>query len=112
VPSEPTSALLGKALREFARALRARFGDRLVGLQLFGSYARNEAHAESDVDVAVVLDCFDWQTRADVIDLATDIGLEHDLLISPTVFDRTTYDRLRREERALVMDIERKGRPL
>lgn len=45
-------ALLG----ELTGGLRATYGSRLRGVYLFGSYARGEADAESDVDVLVVLD--------------------------------------------------------
>ena len=36
--------------------LEALYGERLRGLYLYGSYARGEEDAESDVDVLVVLD--------------------------------------------------------
>jgi predicted nucleotidyltransferase len=100
------------ALEELARRLAARFGDSLVLMRLFGSRVRGEADAASDVDVAVVLERADWKDRCAVIDLAADVGLEHDLDISPTVFDQSTYARWRRQERPLVMDIEREGIPL
>ena len=64
------------------------------------------------MDVAVVLEQLDWRTRCDVIDLATDIGLERDLRISLTLFDRATFARWRAQERPLVMDIENDGVPL
>src|SRR5437879_4267843 len=41
---------------EAARRLSAAYGDRLQGLVLFGSWARGQAHEESDVDFLVVLD--------------------------------------------------------
>ena len=93
----------------FADALRRRFGDAVVQVKLFGSCARGEAHELSDVDVAVVLESIDWPTRCEIIDLATDIGFEHDRRLSPTLFDRNTYERWLSQERALVMDIEREG---
>lgn len=89
--------------------MRERFGEAVVGLRLFGSYAQARAHEDSDVDVAVVLEQADWQTRKEVIDLATDTGLEHDLLLSPAIFERSTYERWLEQERPLVMDIEREG---
>lgn len=67
---------------------------------------------DSDVDVAVVLRVVDWQTKREVIDLASRIGLEHGVLLSPTVLDRETFERWRAQERLLVMDIEREGLPL
>lgn len=103
------SGAVARALDDYARELRRRYGEALVELRLFGSFARGEADEDSDVDVAVVLDQVDWRTRCDVIDLATDVGLPLDLRISPTVFDRSTWDAWRREERPLAMDIEREG---
>lgn len=108
----PTTGAAAIALGDFVRELRRRFGAAVVEVRLFGSLARGEAHEESDVDVAVVLERLDWETRRQVIDLATDAGLPYDLRISPTLFDRETYERWRRHERALVMDIEREGVPL
>jgi hypothetical protein len=40
----------------FVAGVRARFGARVAGIRLFGSYARGEAHEESDVDCLVLLD--------------------------------------------------------
>jgi len=110
VPSQPPR--VQEALAALAAALRRRWGDQLLAIRLFGSRARGEADAESDVDVAVVLERAAWADKCEVIDTAADIGLEHDLIISPTVFDRATYERWRRQQRPLVADIEREGIPL
>ena len=101
-----------RAASQFASTLRDRYRDALVGVRLFGSCARGEMREDSDVDVAVVLHAVDGRTKRDVIDLASDIGLEHDVLLSPTVLDRETFERWRAQERLLVMDIEREGLPL
>lgn len=106
------SPLIEPALGRYATALRARYGDAVLQIRLFGSWARGEAHEESDIDVAVVLAEVDWDTRRAVIDMATDIGLELDLLLSPTLLDRRTFEAWRAQERPLVMDIEREGVPL
>ena len=78
------------ALARFADIVRERFGHAVIDIRLFGSHARSNAHEESDVDVAVVLEEAGWETRRDIIDLAADIGLAHGLMLSPTVFDRET----------------------
>ena len=83
-----------------------------MDVRLFGSCARGQMREDSDVDVAVVLERVDWETKRNVIDLASSIGLEHDVLLSPTVLDRETFERWRAQERLLVMDIEREGLPL
>lgn len=101
-----------QAASQFASTLRDRYRDALVDVRLFGSCARGEVREDSDVDVAVVLQAVDGRTKRDVIDLASTIGLEHDVLLSPTVLDRETFERWRAQERLLVMDIEREGLPL
>jgi predicted nucleotidyltransferase len=100
------------AAREFVAALRRRFGSALVDARLFGSVARGTASEESDVDIAVILEQVDFATHREVIDLATEIGLSVDRVLSPNVFDEDTYRKWRMQERPLVMDIEREGVPL
>ena len=60
---------------------------------LYGSYARGDNTAESDIDILIVLDCL----QADIkkhkklfSEVASDIGLEHDVLLS--VLFRTKDD--------------------
>ena len=97
------------ALARFADAVREMYGDAVVDIRLFGSFARSSAHEESDVDIAVVLDGAGWETRRDVIDLATDMGVAHGFSLSPTVFDRVEYERWRAQDRPLTRDIDREG---
>ena len=100
---------VARVLACFARVVRERFGDSVVDIRLFGSHARSAAHEESDVDVAVVLNEAGWEVRRNIIDLAADIGLEHGLTLSPTVFDEATYERWRVQDRPLVHDMEHEG---
>jgi hypothetical protein len=97
------------ALARFADAVREAYGDAVVDIRLFGSYARSSAHEESDVDIAVVLDEAGWEVRRDVIDLATDVGIVYGLSLSPTVFDRAAYERWRAQDRPLTRAIEQEG---
>ena len=53
--SERIRTLMG----ELKTGLQAIYGERLRGIYLYGSYARDEADEESDVDVLVVLDDFE-----------------------------------------------------
>lgn len=103
--------LVSATVREFERRLRARFGDDLLSVLTFGSFARGTANEDSDVDVFVLLAKAGYRERRDTLDLASDLYLETDLLLSPTIFDRDTYLTHRRQERPLVMEIERDGTP-
>lgn len=75
---------LDAILRELSTALRGRYGDRYVRLWLYGSEARGEAHAESDVDVLLVLREISHPTREidRITDILADFNLRYGVLIS------------------------------
>src|SRR5687767_4501136 len=52
----PLPPVLARALADYRTRLRARYGPRLADVRLFGPWARGEAHADSDVDVLVLID--------------------------------------------------------
>ncbi|MBZ0229686.1 MAG: nucleotidyltransferase domain-containing protein, partial [Bauldia sp.] len=74
----PDDAAVDRAVEDFARAIRAAYGDRVKGIYLFGSRARGDHTRESDADVAVVLADGDWDYWAEKMLLA---GLEYDLIV-------------------------------
>jgi predicted nucleotidyltransferase len=103
------------ALERFERALRGRFGGRLRELTLFGSYARGEAHEESDVDVLVVIEGLTESERRDVFDLAHDADAadrERWTGLCPLPYSTAQAAELRSRERLLFRDIDREGVPL
>jgi predicted nucleotidyltransferase len=53
-------------LTELKARLQDLYGERLKGLYLFGSYARGDASEDSDIDVALVLDDFEY--ASDIIE--------------------------------------------
>ena len=96
-------------MAELKSRLVKRFGSDLLEVRLFGSYARGEANEDSDLDVFVLLRAAGWRERKAVLDVAGDLFVESGLLIAPTIFDAARYEEWRRQERPLVMDIEREG---
>lgn len=52
----PDQTAVDAWLAEFVERLRATFGDRLAFVAQHGSWARGEAHADSDMDALVVVD--------------------------------------------------------
>jgi len=51
--------LYGEYLSQFLRLLKARLGDNLISVVLFGSVARGDAKEGSDVDLLIVSDGFE-----------------------------------------------------
>ncbi len=103
------------ALDEFARRVRAEYGQRLVKLAVFGSRARGDVHEESDIDVAVVLNGeVGFRERSDINGIACDVILDADepVELCPRVFARSEFRRLVDEEWRIGVDIEQEGVPL
>lgn len=79
------------ALEAFVAGLCERYGDRLARVALFGSRARGEGDAESDLDVLVVLDDGDWRFRDAVALVAFEPMVEYGVVLSPLVVDLADY---------------------
>jgi uncharacterized protein len=82
------------ALDAYAAALQAHFGEQLVDVWLFGSRARGDAHADSDIDVLVVLDDPDAQALSEARACGFDILLTHDVFLSIRAMSRQQLQEL------------------
>lgn len=106
------SAGVSAALREFRELLSARFRDRLVDVRLFGSHARGDSTAESDIDVLVVIVGQTEAERREVFDFAWDVYTRHLLHISPLALSDAEWKDLKSRELLIARDIEAEGVPL
>lgn len=100
---------LRPALDRYAARLRARFGERLREMRLFGSYARGEAHEDSDVDVLVLVDGLtDREIGAAAGDAAV-VAMETGAALAPLPMATERLDDLRRSERLLARVLDEEG---
>jgi predicted nucleotidyltransferase len=70
--------------RQLRQRLQAIYGERLRGIYLYGSYARGEQDAESDLDVLIVLDGVPhYSAEVDRTSrLISELSIEHGVSIS------------------------------
>lgn len=74
---------LQSVLDETEARLRSIYGDRFLGLVLFGSYARGVAVQGSDIDLIVLLrDCAGARERRHYAEAIAELSLRHDVVIS------------------------------
>jgi len=71
-------------LGELNRRLATLYGERLRGVYLFGSYARDEANEESDMDVLIVLDRVENYSREidTTSEVTSELSLEYGITLS------------------------------
>lgn len=88
--------------REIARAvasdLRALYGTRLRKVVLYGSWARGDAHPESDIDLLVVLDRVEsrWREHERMNEVLYRHSLDHDTVVSALTVDEAEFGQPRR----------------
>jgi predicted nucleotidyltransferase len=78
------------AIDEFVRRLRAALGNNLIEVKLFGSKATGKDQPESDIDVLVAVEKGGVEIEDEVLDIAFETNLKHEVYISPRVIDRAT----------------------
>jgi predicted nucleotidyltransferase len=103
---------LREPLHALKRRLEARFGERLREVRLFGSWARGEQTASSDVDVLVVIDRMTSRDRFDVVEEVTPVLLASRLDLCALPLGTEPLDALRAGERLLAAELDRDGIPV
>ena len=70
------------AIDGYVRNLYQSLGHQLIGLWLFGSKARGDPDADSDIDLLVILEDVQPETQWHIWDLSSDISLQYDVLLN------------------------------
>jgi predicted nucleotidyltransferase len=99
--------------RKTLQALPQKLQDEMVGqvlsVYLFGSRARGDAHPDSDLDLAVIVNPADLKTRTKIRDLAVEVWLENGLYISTRALNQELWERLKELKTGLYRNIQRDG---
>ena len=106
-----TRAQLKDITSQLVDVYRNIYGDDIVEILLYGSYARNEETDQSDVDIVAIVkgNRLDLQKKLKIVwDISADIGLENDVVVSPTVVPFDEFEKYR-EIFPYYMNIEKEG---
>jgi len=89
---KPINPALRSILQEFSAVLTQRHAERFVGLWLYGSQARGDAHAESDVDLLLILRQVDRPGKEvdRIADVIADFNIRYGVLLSVLPVDENT----------------------
>ena len=96
---------------QIVNVYRSIYGDAIVDILLYGSYARSEETEQSDVDIVAIVrgNRVDLQKKLKIVwELSADIGLENDVVVSPTVVPFDEFERYR-DILPYYMNIEKEG---
>ncbi len=95
--------------RAIARDLRELYGDRLRKVLLIGSWARGEAHLDSDIDLLVVLDRVEsgWEEAKRMDEILWRHSFENDTVVTSMA---VAEDELGRARRPVLIRAQAEGR--
>ena len=106
---KPSLALpIREILLELKEALQKRYGTRLKSIMLFGSYARGEQTASSDIDIAIILEefshaCTEIEHTGDIV---SSLSLKFNTLISLVPIKEQDWHK---RKTSLILNIRRDG---
>ena len=86
---------IDKILKQFISQVSSLIGTRLKKVILYGSYARGDYGKNSDIDIMILTDFNDEELakyRMKIRELAWDLELENDIIISPIVRNIEKYN--------------------
>ncbi|MBQ6900796.1 MAG: nucleotidyltransferase domain-containing protein [Firmicutes bacterium] len=98
-------------MTKIAEIYRQVYGENIFKILLYGSYARGTQDAESDVDVVAIVrgNRADLQKKLrEVWTLSSDLELEYETVLSPTVIPFDEYEEYR-EVLPYYRNIDREG---
>lgn len=96
-------------LQEFKRRVEQRFPGELIRVVLFGSKARGDASAESDIDVLTVVRSQDWKLGDEIRDIGYELEIAHGVVLSIQVMGQRQYQELKARGSTFLEQVEQEG---
>lgn len=97
------------ALRECLQRLQQEYGREVLSVKLYGSKARGDHHADSDLDLLVRVRQDNRQAYSNLYAIASDIEVKYDLILGMMLVGPTHYELMRRLGEPLYRNVLREG---
>lgn len=97
------------ALKKLKGSLKELLHNRLVKFVLYGSRARGDYEAESDIDVAIIVKGLTRELKNQILNMVADIEIEYLTPLSTLIISEEDFEILKKKERRIALDIEREG---
>ncbi len=97
------------ALAVYVERIARLYADEIQSVTLYGSQARRDARAESDIDVLVVVRRDTPALRQALTDLAWQVQFEYGIVISDIIRSVEQFNRMRTNRFPFYQNIEREG---
>lgn len=109
-----TQKQLNSISEHMSKLYKSVYGSSVVSILLYGSYSRGDCDSDSDIDIVAIVkgEREDLQNKLKQIwDDSCDVGIENDVIISPTVIPFDEYEEYK-DVLPYYMNIEREGRKI
>ena len=97
------------ALRTFVQRILAELDAQVFQVILFGSKARGDSNADSDVDVLILANEENRRLQETINVIASQISLDYDVLFNPLLIAEARWRQMSSERFSVCRNVERDG---
>ncbi|MBE2201346.1 MAG: nucleotidyltransferase domain-containing protein [Anaerolinea sp.] len=97
------------AIRDYLQQVITDFGNEVVAIMLYGSYARGVATAESDIDLFILIRQESPTLCDELANLAWQVQFDHDVVISDVIYSVEQYQRMQSRLFPFYQNLKRDG---
>ena len=97
------------ALRTFVQRILGELGAQVWQIILFGSKARGDSTADSDVDVLILTSEENRRSQERINIIASQVSLDYDILFNPLLIAKDRWTQMTNERFSICRNVERDG---
>jgi predicted nucleotidyltransferase len=97
------------ALRTFIQRILDELGAQVSQIVLFGSKARGDSNADSDIDVLILASEENRRLQERTNIIASQISLDYDVLFNPLLIAKERWTQMANERFSICRNVERDG---